>query len=89
MDKPKLEKHIIILNESVIGSLIKDVGTFALFGSLLWFNHAYLNGNGWLDFLFILIVIMWLQGRNSGRVYSGDVAGALKWLETKRDATDS
>lgn len=79
----KKEKLVIILQESVAASLIKDAGTFVLFGGLMLFNHRVLNGNGWLDFLFIVIVILWLMGRNSSQVYKGDKAGAVKWLEGK------
>lgn len=81
-DKP--EKTVVILNESVLGSLVKDAGTFLLFTGTMYFNHAYLAGNGWLDAIFVLIVVLWLIGRNSSRVYSGNTAGAIKWLQDKQ-----
>lgn len=82
MDK-KQEKLIVILNESVVASVIKDAGTFLLFGGMLWFNHAYLAGNGWLDAIFVLIVVLWLAGRKSSQVFSGKKEDAIKWLQDK------
>ncbi len=79
----KPQKLIVILSESVTASLVKDAGTFLLFGGLMYFNHRVLSGNGWLDFLFILIVILWLSSRNLSTVYRGDKTGAVKWLEDK------
>lgn len=80
----KPEKEIVILNESVAASLIKDAGTFALFAGIMWFNHTYLAGNGWLDAIFVIIVVMWLAGRSTSKVYSGPIDGAIKWLQDKQ-----
>lgn len=79
----KQEKLVIILNESVTASLIKDAGTFLLFGGLMYFNHRALAGNVLIDLVFIVIVIMWLAGRSSSKAYSGPISGAKKWLEDK------
>lgn len=81
----KPQKLIVILQESVAASLIKDAGTFLLFGGLMYFNHRVLAGNGWLDFLFIMIVILWLSSRNLSTVYKGDKEGAIKWLKGDDD----
>jgi len=78
--EPKL---VVILNESAIASVVKDAGTFLMFGGLMYFNHRVLNGNGWIDFVFILIVFMWLSTRNSSKVFSGKRTEAIKWLEEK------
>lgn len=82
MDK-KQEKLVVILNESVAASIAKDIVTFLMFGGLLWFNHQYLAGNGWVDMAFILFVLLWLAGRNSSKAYSGPRDGAIKWLQDK------
>lgn len=84
MNDKKQEKLVVVLRESVVASLIKDAGTFALFGGMLWFNHAYLDGNGWLDAIFIIIVIIWLSSLNLSTVYKGNVEGAIKWLGDKK-----
>lgn len=83
MNDKKQEKLVIILKESVVASLIKDAGTFALFGGMLWFNHRYLDGNGWLDAIFIIIVVIWLSSLNLSTVYKGSKEGAVKWLQDK------
>jgi hypothetical protein len=82
MDK-KQDKLVVILQESVIASLIKDAGTFLLFGGLMYFNHRVLAGNGWIDFVFILIVFMGLSGRNMSKVFTGPKSEAIKWLQDK------
>lgn len=80
-DKPK--KLVVILQESVIASVIKDAVSFLMFGGLMYFNHRVLNGNGWIDFIFIVIVFLWLAGRNSSQVFSGKRDEAIKWLQDK------
>lgn len=82
--KPK--KQIIILNESVVASVVKDAVSFLMFGGLMYFNHQVLNGNGWIDFVFILIVFLWLASRNSSQVFSGKREDAIKWLQDSEQA---
>jgi hypothetical protein len=84
MNDKKQEKLVVILKESVVASLIKDAGTFLLFGGLMYFNHKVLSGNGWIDAIFILIVIIWLSSLNLSTVYKGNVEGAIKWLGDKK-----
>lgn len=76
-----MEKKIVIIKESVTKSLIKDVGTFILFAGLLYFNHQYLAGHVLIDLVFIAIVILWLTGRKSPRVFEGTKEEAIKWLK--------
>ncbi len=61
MSKP--EKYVIVIQESVIASVVKDAATFIMFAGLLTFNHKVLNGNGWIDAMFIMFVCLWLLGR--------------------------
>ena len=79
----KEQKLVVIVNESVVASLIKDIGTFLLFAGLLYFNHKYLSGNVIIDLLFIIVVILLLVGRNSESVFKGSKLDAIKWLENK------
>lgn len=80
----KPEKLVIIVQESVTASLIKDAGTFLLFAGLLYFNHAVLGGSTWVDVLFILLVFTYLAGKASNKVFSGSVEDAVKWLKDKK-----
>lgn len=80
-DKP--QKLVVILKESVATSLIKDAGTFLLFGGLMYFNHRVLDGHVLIDLVFILIVFLWLSSLNLSTIYKGDKAGAVKWLQDK------
>lgn len=77
-------KLVVILNESVAGSVIKDAGTFLLFGGLMYFNHAVLSGNGWIDFTFIVLVFLWLSTLKSKQVFHGSTSEAIKWLKEKK-----
>lgn len=81
--KPKKEKLVVILQESLLASIIKDVLAFGMFGGLMYFNHRVLSGNGWIDFVFILIVLMYTASKNLSTVYSGPKDGAIKWLQDK------
>lgn len=81
-------EQILILQESVIGSLIKDIGTFAMFAGLLYFNHEYLGGHWIVDVLFIMLVTSWLQGLKSSRVYKGNINGAIKFLNEIKEASN-
>lgn len=77
-------KLVVILKESVIGSILKDIVTFLMFGGLMYFNHKVLSGNGWIDFLFIIFVFMWLTTLKSGQVFKGSRSEAIKWLQEKK-----
>ena len=78
-DKPRSE--VIIVQESIIESIIKDVMTFAMFGGLLWFNHAYLSGSTIIDILFIALVLIVLITKKSSIVFSGTKKDAIKHLQ--------
>lgn len=79
----KQEKLIIIIEESVFKSLVKDTFTFALFAALLWFNHKHLSGSTFIDVLFIVIVMLYMIGRNSSQVFKGKTPDAIKFLEER------
>lgn len=84
MNDKKQEKLVVVLRESVLASLVKDTGTFLLFGGMLYFNHRVLDGNGWIDAIFIIFVLLWLSTLNLTTVYKGNVEGAIKWLGDKK-----
>ena len=72
--------RIVLVQESVASSIIKDVSTFLLFAGLLYFNHAVLSGSLFIDILFIVLVMMFLIGRGSKSTFSGTKSEAIKWL---------
>lgn len=79
----KNEKTYIVLSESVVGSVIKDVFTFLMFAGLLYFNHKTLSGSTVVDVLFILLVLMFLAAkRNKGR-FEGSREEAIKFLSER------
>lgn len=83
-DKPKLN-ILIIKKPNLFVSLIEDIFTFGGFMALLWFNHAYLAGNGWIDFTFIMLWIsMALSMQSRRNVKVDNVDDGIKWLEGKR-----
>ena len=85
MDKKPI-KLVVIIEESVVGSLIKDIFTGLLFGGLLYFNHAYLSGSTLIDILFIFLVIMLLVAKSSNYLYKGKLSDAIKFLEDKKNS---
>lgn len=60
-----MSKEVIIVEESLARAIIKDVTAFGMFAALLYFNHAYLSGNLFIDVLFISCVLLFLIGRSS------------------------
>lgn len=77
----KNEKTYIVLSESVIDSVIKDVFTFLMFAGLLYFNHEMLSGSTVVDVLFILLVLMFLAAKMGKRYFEGSREEAVKFLE--------
>ena len=79
-----MSKEIIIIEENWLKSVIKDIFTFGVFAGLLYFNHAYLAGNWFIDVLFIICVLLFLLGRGSKSVHKFDSREeAIKWLAPK------
>lgn len=76
----KNEKTYIVLSESVIDSVIKDVFTFLMFAGLLYFNHKILSGSTVVDILFILLVLMFLAAKRSKWCFEGSREEAIKFL---------
>lgn len=77
----KNEKTYIVLSESVIDSVIKDVFTFLMFAGLIYFNHEMLSGSTVVDVLFILLVLMFLAAKRGKRYFEGSREEAVKFLE--------
>lgn len=80
----KQEKLIVVVSESVVASLIKDLGTFILFAGLMYFNHKALSGSLLIDVLFIVMASLLLMGRSKS-VFKGSRKDAIKWLEESND----
>lgn len=82
--KSKPRKLVVIINESLLASIIKDtVSTGSMIG-LMIVNHRYLSGSAWIDGIFILIVIIWLSSLNLSTVYKGNVEDTIEWLGDKK-----
>lgn len=79
----KNEKTYIVISESVVGSVIKDVFTFLMFAGLLYFNHKILSGSTVVDVLFILLVLMFLAAKKSGQRFEGTREEAIKFLSER------
>mgnify|MGYP000148816807 CR=1 FL=1 len=74
---------VVVIEESVVSSLIKDAGTFLMFAGLLYFNHKYLSGSVLIDALFIILAIMTLAVSRSSVVFKGNKRDAIEWLKDK------
>ena len=71
-------------NESVVGSVIKDIVTFLMFAGLLLFNHQFLNGSTVIDTLFIILVLLWLAGKRSKNYFTGTKEEVIKYLSEEK-----
>jgi hypothetical protein len=77
-----VKEYVVIKKEGAIQSLVQDTFTFGGFIALLWFNHTYLDGNGWLDVLFIFGWFLTLAAMSSSRYKTfRDADSAIKHLE--------
>lgn len=82
MDNDKIK--YIVINESVVGSVIKDIVTFLMFAGLLLFNHQFLNGSIVIDTLFIILVLLWLAGKRSKNYFTGTKEEVIKYLSEEK-----
>lgn len=81
----KTKEYVVIKKPNFIVSLLEDIFSFGGFILVLWFNHAYLNGNGWIDFLFIILWISMITGMQSRRYHKfNDSKDAIKYLEGEK-----
>lgn len=69
MAEQKVTEYIVIQKPSFAVSILEDIFSFGGFIALMWFNHTYLNGNGWLDLLFIVGWIMTVGAMQSRRYH--------------------
>ena len=82
MDNDKIK--YIVINDSVVGSVIKDIVTFLMFAGLLLFNHQFLNGSTVIDTLFIILVLLWLAGKRSKNYFTGTKEEVIKYLSEEK-----
>lgn len=76
------KEYIVIHKPNFVVSLLEDIFSFGGFVLVLWFNHRYLSGNGWIDFLFIILWISMVTGMQSRRYHKfTSIDDAAKYLE--------
>lgn len=75
-------EYIVLHKASPIVSVLEDIFSFGGFVLVLWFNHQYLSGNGWLDALFVILWISTMANVQSRRYHKfKTVDQAIKYLE--------
>lgn len=74
----------IVINESVMGSIIKDIVTFSMFAGLLMFNHHLLGGSTVIDVVFIILTLGFLAGKYSKTRFEGTKEEIIKFLENEK-----
>ena len=77
-------KKIIIVQESVTKSIVKDTYTFGSVAATLYFNHRYLAGNMLIDLILLVLVLIVTAGRGSNQFFEGTRQEAIKHLEENR-----
>ena len=71
-------------NESVMGSIIKDMVTFSMFTGLLMFNHHLLGGSTVIDVMFIILTLGFLAGKHSKTRFEGTKEEVIKYLSEEK-----
>lgn len=64
----KKDKEIYYIRESAVQSIISDAVMYGGIIGLLYFNHSVLNGNAFIDFLFILFMLLSATARGSKKM---------------------
>lgn len=83
----KTKEYVVLQKASPVVSVLEDIFSFGGFILVLWFNHRYLSGNGWIDFLFIILWISNVAGMQSRRHHKFKTPDeAIKWLESEKNA---
>ena len=82
MDDDKIK--YIVINESVMGSIIKDIVTFLMFAGLLLFNHWLLGGSTTVDVMFIILTLGFLAGKHSKTRFDGTKEELIKYLSKNK-----
>lgn len=75
----------IVINESVIGSIIKDIVTFLMFAGLLLFNHWFLGGSTIVDVMFIIFTLGFLAGKHSKTRFTGTREEVINYLRNEEE----
>lgn len=81
MDNDKIK--YIVINESVVGSVIKDIVTFLMFAGLLLFNHHLLGGSTVVDVMFIILTLGFLAGKHSKTRFTGTREEVINYLRNE------
>lgn len=74
----------IVVNESAIGSTVKDIVTFSMFAGLLLFNHHLLGGSTVVDVMFIILTLGFLAGKYSKTRFEGTKEEVIKYLSEEK-----
>ena len=81
----KKDVQIVVVKEpSLVVSVLEDMFTFGGAILVMWFNHAELGGNWFVDFVFLAIVFMTVSRIQTKRLHRFDTkAQAVKYLQDR------
>nr|DAN59319.1 MAG TPA: hypothetical protein [Caudoviricetes sp.]DAR58089.1 MAG TPA: hypothetical protein [Caudoviricetes sp.] len=82
MDNDKIK--YIVINESLMSSIIKDIVTFSMFAGLLIFNHWFLGGSAVVDVMFIILTLGFLASKHSKTRFEGTKEEVIKFLTKEK-----
>ena len=82
MDNDKIK--YIVINESLMSSIIKDIVTFSMFAGLLIFNHWFLGGSAVVDVMFIILTLGFLASKHSKTRFEGTKKEVIKFLTKEK-----
>lgn len=77
--------EIIVVSDGFWVGVIGDIIMYGLMCGLLWFNHRYLSGSGFLDIVFVLIIIMAVTSKFSSLRHDfNSKEEAISWLKESK-----
>ena len=80
MDTKKRPQYVVL--EQPIFRIVDTLIEISGYVSLLFINHLFLGGNGWLDVVFIFLILILIGGIQNGRaVRFKNKAELKKWLD--------
>ena len=83
MDKKR--PTVIYVRESAVQSVVSDAFMYGGIIGLLYFNHRVLNGSGFLDFIFIMFMLLSAMSRMNSKYKRFNTVAEAKTFINKQE----
>jgi hypothetical protein len=74
---------IVILHESILHSVVKDVGSLGGLAALVYGNARYLSNSGWVNCFCVILMLAFMtaRGKRNMENHAHTPAEAWAWME--------